>query len=276
MSEPTSEASMFGRIWPQSDRQAALWTGAAAITAGLLFFLSNLFSEYLLTAEEDGEIVRLSLFLIYVAAYGLGAVALVLALRGLRMLYRVQGGLTRAGGNGLRAAAAGAVLQALFAAVYFATAAATGDAADTAFVLFALGFLLLIGGSLTAGVSMIRSGVQRPVGALLLVAAAAAIVTIVTPAPVHDVGLFLFDAVWIGIGLALASRRPSPAFTKRVATRTAPGPVAATDRSAKGLFAKLQTSRGYETGTWPGHARARAGTPDMPRRSDLQEKLDRQ
>ena len=53
-----------------------------------------------------------------------------------------------------------------------ATATATGDAADAAFFLFALGFLLLIGGSLTAGVSMIRKGVQRPVGALLLVAAA--------------------------------------------------------------------------------------------------------
>jgi parallel beta-helix repeat protein len=192
-------------------------TGVAAITAGTLLFLSNLFGEFLLPAEKDGEIVRLGLFLVYVAAYGLGAAALVLALRGLAILQRRRGVLTRAGHNGLRVAAAGAALQALFAAVYFATAAATGDAAEAAFLLFALGFLLLTGGSLTAGVSMTRTGVQRPVGALLLVAAVAAIVTIVTPAPVHDVGLFLFDAAWIGVGLAV-TRQSSPVSMKRVAT----------------------------------------------------------
>jgi hypothetical protein len=180
-----------------------LWIGVAAITAGVLLFLSNLFSEFLLPGEKDGEIVRLGLGLVYIAAYGVGAVALVLALRGLSTLHRRRGELTRAGHNGLRVAAAGAALQALFAAVYFATAAATGDAVDAAFFLYALGFLLLIGGSLTAGVSMIRTGVQRPVGALLLVAGAMAIVTIVTPAPVHDVGLFLFDTAWIGVGLLL-------------------------------------------------------------------------
>ncbi len=180
-----------------------LWISTAAITAGVLLFLSNLFSEFLLPGEKDGEIVRLGLGLVYIAAYGVGAVALVVALRGLSTLHRRRGELTRAGHNGLRVAAAGAVFHALFAAVYFATAAATGDAVDAAFFLYALGFLLLIGGSLTAGVSMMRTGLQRPVGAPLLVAGAMAIVTIVTPAPVHDVGLFLFDAAWIGVGLVL-------------------------------------------------------------------------
>ena len=142
------------------------WIGSAAITAGALLFLSNLFSEFLLPGEKDGEIVRLGLGLVYIAAYGVGAVALVVALRGLSGLHRGWGELTRAGHNGFRVAAAGAALQALFAAVYFATAAATGDAVDAAFFLYALGSLLLIGGSLTAGVSMIRTGVQRPVGAL--------------------------------------------------------------------------------------------------------------
>jgi hypothetical protein len=193
-----------------------LWIGVAAITAGVLLFLSNLFSEFLLPGEKDGEIVRLGLGLVYIAAYGVGAVALVLALRGLSTLHRRRGELTRAGHNGLRVAAAGAALQALFAAVYFATAAATGDAVDAAFFLYALGFLLLIGGSLTAGVSMIRTGVQRPVGALLLVAGAMAIVTIVTPAPVHDVGLFLFDTAWIGVGLVLIRPARSRSMGRRV------------------------------------------------------------
>jgi hypothetical protein len=191
-----------------------LWTAAAAITAGVLLFLANLFSEYLFPGEEDGEIVRLGLGLVYIAAYGLGAVALVVALRGLSSLQRRRGELTRAGRNGLRVATVGAAFHAVFAAAYFATAAATGDAADAAFFLYALGFLLLLGGSLTAGVSLIRTGAQGRVGALLLVTTAAAIVTIVTPAPAHDVGLFLFDAAWIGIGLAVASQAPAPVYIR--------------------------------------------------------------
>lgn len=209
---------MLERMWPHSDHKAVLWTGTAAITAGVLLFLSNLFGEFLLPAQKNGEIVRLALFLVYVAAYGLGALALVLALRGLAIVHRGRGELTRAGYNGLGVAAAGAALLALFSALYFATAAVTGDAADAAFFLFALGFLLLIGGSLTAGVSMIRARTQRRLGALLLVTAAAAIVTIVTPAPIHDLGLFMFDAAWIGLGLAVASRRSSSAYLTRVAT----------------------------------------------------------
>ena len=194
----------------------SLWIGAAAITAGVLLALSNLFSEYLLPGEKDGEIVRLGLGLVYIAAYGLGALALVVALRGLAFLHRGRGELTRAGHNGLRVATAGAALQTLFAAVYFTTAAATGDAADAAFFLYALGFLLLIGGTLTTGVSMIRTGTERRVGALLLVTAAAAIITIVTPAPAHDVGLFLFDAAWIGVGLVLIEPVRSGSVGRRV------------------------------------------------------------
>jgi hypothetical protein len=199
-----------------------LWIGVAAILAGVLLFLSNLFSEFLLPGEKDGEIVRLGLGLVYIAAYGLGALALFVTFRGLSMLHRSGGGLTRAGHNGLRVSAAGAGLHVLFAALYFATAAATGDAADAAFFLYGVGFLLLIGGSLTAGVSMLRHGAQRRVGALLLVAAGAAMVTIVTPAPAHDVGFFLFDVVWIGIGLAVA-RQSSRVFMKRATTMASRG-----------------------------------------------------
>jgi hypothetical protein len=47
---------MRERIWSQLGRQAALWTGAAAIVAGVLLFLSNLFGEFLLPGETAGEI----------------------------------------------------------------------------------------------------------------------------------------------------------------------------------------------------------------------------
>lgn len=191
------------------DPMAVTRTGAAAIAAGVLFALSNLFGEYLLPAERDGDILRLGLFLVFVAAYGIGALALAYALRGLRLLNRHRIG--RAGSLGLRVATVGAALQVGFAALYFATAAATGDAADSAFFLFALGFLLLIIGCLMAGVSMMSMQVLRRTGLLLLLTAAAAIVIIVTPAPVHDVGLFAYDAAWILIGLDQLRRRHPPA-----------------------------------------------------------------
>jgi hypothetical protein len=148
----------------------------------------NVFGESCFRRSRTREIVQLVPFLVYVAAYGLGALALVLALLGLGRLYRRRDEIRRAGSLGLRVAAAGAVLHALFAALYFATAAATGDAADAAFFHFGIGFLLLIGGSLTVGISVIRSRAQGRTGLMLLVIAAAAIVTIVTPALVHDLG----------------------------------------------------------------------------------------
>jgi hypothetical protein len=44
-----------------------------------------------------------------------------------------------------------------------------------------------------------------------MLTSATAIVTIVTAAPAHDFGLFLFDATWIAIGLdQLNRRRPLP------------------------------------------------------------------
>ena len=157
------------------------WTGAAAVAAGLFFLMSNLFGEFLFPAEDGGgEIVNLGLFLGYVAAWGLGALALVLTLRGFHRLVRERSEMTRAGSIGLRVAASGAAFQALFAAVTFATAAATGDSIGAAYFLYALGFLLLTGGSLTAGISMIRSRAQRRMAGLLLVLTAAAAIAALT------------------------------------------------------------------------------------------------
>lgn len=213
---------------PHHERPAPKWIGVAAIAYGVLFFLSNLFAEFLLPAERsNGEITRLGLFLVYVGAYGLGALALVPALRALDRVYRTSGAITRAGSIGLRAVAVGAAFQALFAAVYFGTAAATGDAADAAFLLFAAGFLLLIVGSVTAGLSLLRAGTERSIGALLLAAAAAATAMIVTPYPVHDVALFAVGVVWIAVGIVLVAQ----AAAKQ---QPADGNVAAVDRFALG------------------------------------------
>jgi hypothetical protein len=211
------EGDMLERIRRQQERDATKSIGAAAIAYGVLLFLSNLFSEFLLPAETSGgEITRLGIFLVYVGAYGAGAVALALALRALDGTWRVRGKIARAGSIGLRVAAAGAALQALFALLYFATAAATGDATETLFLLFALGFLLLIGGSVATSISMIRRGSERGIGALLFLTGAAASVTILSPAPVHDTAIFLYAVVWIAIGLALVRRSARESARQRV------------------------------------------------------------
>lgn len=216
---------MLEHISPAEKRTTIKWIGAGAITYGVLYFLSNLFGEFLLPAEKpNGEITHLWRFLIYVGALGLGAVALVPALRALDRVYRRRGQIARAGSVGLRLAAAGAALQALFAAVYFGTAAATGDAADAAFLLFALGFLLMIVGSITAGVSLIRKGTEPSVGALLLVAAVAAVVLIVTRYPVHDVALFSFAVTWIAIGSMLVRPVRFASPTRSDTRPSAPSP----------------------------------------------------
>ena len=202
---------MNERIRLQQERRATQWIGAAAIAYGVLFSLSNLFSEFLLPAERpSGEITRLGLFVVYVGAYGLGAFALVPALRALDRVYRERGTIARAGSIGLRVAAVGAALHALFALLYLVTAAATGEAAEALFLVFALGFLLLIAGSITAAVSIIRVRVEPLLGALLLGTAVAAVVTIATPAPIHDAALFLFAGGWIAIGLVLVLVRRLP------------------------------------------------------------------
>ena len=122
------------------ERAAVTRTGSAAIAAGGLLALSNLFGDFLLPAERDGDIVHLGLSLVSIfVAYGLGALALPL---------RPAAAPPVSTGTGSRGQdPSGSVsppsalpFHVLFAALYAATAAATGDAADSAFFLYALGF----------------------------------------------------------------------------------------------------------------------------------------
>src|SRR5229473_307598 len=150
-------------------------TGTSAITAGLLLFAST-FAEYLFSAENDGRVTNVPVLSLYIAGFVAGTAALILALNGLRVLP-------------------------LFALQALVSTAATGDEPG-GFVLFGLGFLLLVGGQIVAGLSILRTGAARAMGRLLLLASAAALIAVAVPAdPFHDLGLFLFDAAWIGIGL---------------------------------------------------------------------------
>ena len=56
---------MLKRISPDEERATIKWIGAGATTYGVLYFLSNLFGEFLLPAERpNGEITHLSRFLV--------------------------------------------------------------------------------------------------------------------------------------------------------------------------------------------------------------------
>src|SRR5438093_2501231 len=180
---------------------SVLRTGASAIAAGLLLFAS-VFAEILVSVERDGRITNLPLASLYIAGFVAGAAALIVALNGLRQL-PAHASLRRPGRVGFWTAIGGATLLLLFATQALVSTAATGDEPGS-FVLFGLGFLLLVGGQIVAGISILRVGAARATGRLLLLASAAAVIAVAVPAdPFHDLGLFVFDAAWIGVGLVL-------------------------------------------------------------------------
>jgi hypothetical protein len=172
-------------------------TGVAAILAGVLIF-----------AGQGGELVFGSpsdlVGAVFVALLGAGVVALGVALWGLRDL--IAG--TRPGRIGVWLALGGVGLLGLFAIQAMVEAIRTGDIPEN-FILFGLGFLLLIVGHLLFARDL-RPSLGRP-WLLPIAAVAGAIVAIVTEAdPVHDIGLFVFEAAWASLGVTLlrAERRP--------------------------------------------------------------------
>ena len=118
-------------------------TGTSAITAGLLLFAS-VFAEYLFSAENDGKVTNVAILSLYIAGFVAGTAALIVALNGLRVL-PAHASLRRAGRVGFWTAIGGATLLLLFALQALVSTAATGNEPG-GFVLFGLGFLLLVGG----------------------------------------------------------------------------------------------------------------------------------
>ena len=168
-------------------------TGLAAILAGALWFAGQ--GGELAFDEFGGETV-------FVALGVAGIVALGLACWGLRPI--VSG--TRRGRVGIRLALAGFALLALFAIQLVVEEIRTGDLPDN-FILFGLGFLLV-----TVGQLLFARDLKPTIGRawiLPLVAVAGLAVALTVTSWVHDVGLFVFEAGWIGLGVALvrAARR---------------------------------------------------------------------
>jgi hypothetical protein len=171
-------------------------TGVAAILAGGL-----------IVAGHGGELVfgddvPDGVYAGFVAA---GFVALAVALWGLREL--LAGSLV--GRLGMRLALAGVVFLGLFAIHVFVELVRTGDIPEN-FVLFLLGFLLILVGQL-----LFARDLRRALGrgwVLPIVAVAGLVMALFLDAVgLHDIGLFVFEAAWVALGVAVLRRRGASA-----------------------------------------------------------------
>lgn len=182
-------------------------SGLAAVL-GATLSAGSVGAELVHGVEDGSSIVNLPLFLAYVGTGGLGMALLVAALVGIRALHRAEGAeVGRAGRVGFRLAIFGTSANVAFAAVYFVAALATGETAEAAFLLFALGFFALLAGQVLLGFGLRRGGLLGPGWAAPLAGVAAIVLAITTEAdPYHDIGLFLFFGSWVALGVAVLAR----------------------------------------------------------------------
>lgn len=179
-------------------------TGIAAMSAGTLFsawIAAGLARD---VQDDGGKIVDLPLYTAGVVIYGAGMLALAVAFLGLGAL--PLPGVGRAGAwTGL----VGALLHTLFSTQLVVWAVRTREQPET-FALFGLGFLLLVAGQLLLAVALRRTGSLGLAWALSLLAAAGAVLAMVTVGLYHELGFLIFGAAWIALGARLLIHRSAP------------------------------------------------------------------
>jgi hypothetical protein len=178
-------------------------TGAAALTAGVLMFVSVATELIWNVQRPDGSVFNMPVFLLFIGGFAVGTAALAVAVHGLGRGVP----LPRAGRIGRSMSLTGAGLLTVFAVLFLATGLATGTPLETAFWLFLIGFLLLILGSVPLALGLRRSGIVGAWWVAVLVAGAVALVAMLTLSPWHELGLFTFDAAWAALGLQLLRRK---------------------------------------------------------------------
>ena len=173
-------------------------TGVAAILAGALYFAGQ--GGELIFDEDVPEGV-------YVGFGVAGFVALGVALWGLRALLAPS----RAGRLGMRIALAGVVFLGLFGLQLVIELIRTGDITDN-FVLFGLGFLLILVGQLLFARAL-RPALGR--GWVLPIVAVLGLVMalFLDAVELHDIGLFVFEGAWVALGVAVLRSRPASQLT---------------------------------------------------------------
>ena len=178
-------------------------TGRAALTAGVLLFLAVAPELLWEVQRPDGSVTSMAGFALYLTCWAVGAGALLVALLGIG-----RGGvLPRSVRIGRRLCLTGAVLLLVFAPVGLVSALVSGTQAEWSFLLFAVGMLLFLPGGIALGLGLRRSGGRAGVWASLLVAAGAVFPALVASASAwHELGLLLFDAAWVALGVHLLTR----------------------------------------------------------------------
>jgi hypothetical protein len=181
---------------PLPDRR----TGGAAVAAGVLMFLSVAAELRWPVQNADGSLTNVPGFVLYLAIWTIGAAALVVAVHGLGPVGSTAGKVGRG------ASLVGAGLLSGFGMVGLVTALVSGSPAEWSFLLFALGLLLLVVGAVPLALGLRRS-IPGWWTAVLVAGAGAAVALLAEADPWHDLGLFVFDAAWVALGLGLLSRR---------------------------------------------------------------------
>jgi hypothetical protein len=169
-------------------------TGVAAILAGALYF-----------AGQGGELVfgSPSRFVdVLFVTLGIGGfLALAVALWGLREVMEA----TRRGRIGMRLALVGVGFLVLFAVQVVVEQIRTGDIPDN-FILFAIGLLLILVGQLLFARDL-RPALGRGWVFPIVAVVGLVMALFLNSVGLHDIGLFVFEGAWIGLGVALL-RRP--------------------------------------------------------------------
>jgi hypothetical protein len=171
-------------------------TGVAAILAGALTFAGQ--GGQLVFGDDVPDAV-------YAAFGSAGFVALAVALWGLREV--IAG--TPLGRIGMRLALAGVAFLVLFAIHLFVELIRTGDIPDN-FVLFAIGFLLILVGQLLFARDL-RPSLGRAWVLPIVAVAGLVMALFLNSIGLHDIGLFVFEGAWIGLGIAILRAEPRPA-----------------------------------------------------------------
>jgi hypothetical protein len=175
-------------------------TGIAAILAGALYFVGQ--GGQLVTGD-DVEGVHVGY--IYVGFVIAGFVALAVALWGLREL--IAG--TRLGRIGIRLALAGVAFLGLFSIHVVVELIRTGDIPDN-FILFLIGFLLILVGQLLLARDL-RPSLGRAWVLPIVAVGGLVMALFLNSIGLHDIGLFVFEGAWIGLGIAILRTEPRPA-----------------------------------------------------------------
>lgn len=183
---------------PHGDTAVVRRAGIAAVAAGVLFFIG-----------QGGELVfgddSKALLVVLVCFLALAILAFGTAFWGLRTLLVDS----RLGRVGAMLGVVGSALLVAFAVQLIVTAARTGEIPEN-FILFALGFLMILFAHLVLALPL-----RRLVGSAWflspLAAVALAVGLFVNEAYIwHDVALFVFEASWVALGLVLLRSVATP------------------------------------------------------------------